>query len=73
MIIEPHVVRMFNEYAELADRVVRLNQFLDSPASSSLPPAELRLMNDQLNAMGEYTQILGTRLANFFNNLDYTF
>ena len=72
MTIEPHAQRMFNEYAELADRVVRLNMFLDSAESFELPDEELRLMNDQLNAMAAYAEALGRRLTNYFNNLDYT-
>ena len=72
MIIEEHAQRMFNEYTELADRVARLNMFLDSAESSGLQAEELRLMNDQLNAMAAYAEALGRRLTNYFNNLDYT-
>ena len=72
MIIEPHAQRMFSEYSSLADRVVRLNMFLECGDAEGLDAEELALMSDQLTAMAAYAQSLGNRLTNYFNALDYT-
>jgi hypothetical protein len=65
---------MFEEYSQLAERVVKLNMFLEGGGAdaSGLDADDLALMNDQLIAMAAYAQALGTRLTRYFSNLDYT-
>ena len=74
MIIEPYAQRMFHEYTELADRTQQLNQYLNAQDQHrDIDDADYSALQEQLTAMGEYAQILGTRLTKYFNNLDYTF
>jgi hypothetical protein len=72
MIIEPHVVRMFDEYTTLAERIAKLQLFLGGAEVFNLPTEEVELLGEQLIAMAAYAQALGTRLSNYFNNMEYT-
>ena len=66
--VPDYVQRMIDERAALADKVVKLGEFI-SPSSSqnttfsTLPHIEQRLMVEQFNAMETYLQALSARLA----------
>lgn len=59
----PHIQRMLDEKAELADRWGKLCQFVDSnPVFQDLPALEKALMRKQLDAMGLYLGALSARI-----------
>ena len=73
MIIEDYAQRMFHEYAELADRTMKLHQYLTGQDQKrDICRPDYDALQEQLSAMGQYAQILGTRLTKYFNELDYT-
>ena len=63
------VQRMIDERAALAEKVIKLGEFIspagapDSSIFSQLPHIEQRLMIEQFNAMETYLQALSARLA----------
>lgn len=54
-------IRLVNEYGQLCDRISKLVTFLDS--NPGVSDAQLRLMNEQVNTMINYKQILEKRLT----------
>lgn len=67
--VPDYVQRMIDERAALADKVIKLGEFISpagAPNSSvfgALPHIEQRLMVEQFNAMETYLQALSARLA----------
>lgn len=57
--------RVVEEKAELDSKMDRLTAFIDTPIFKSLPEAEQERMVRQLHHMGEYTAVLGERIAAF--------
>jgi len=73
VIIEPYAQRMFHEYAELAARVVQLHQYLNGQDQQrDIRERDYNALQEQLLVMARYAEILGTRLTDYFNDLDYT-
>jgi len=59
----PHIERMKEELAQLADRTIKLSAFISgNPIFAQLPADERDLMRSQRDAMIEYHDILETRL-----------
>ncbi len=59
----PHIERMKEELAQLADRATKLSKFIAaSPIFKQLPADERELMRDQKRAMMEYHDVLETRI-----------
>jgi len=59
----PHIERMKEELAQLAERTIKLSKFVSaSPIFKQLPADERELMRDQQRAMMEYHDILETRI-----------
>lgn len=61
----PHQQRVLIEYAELGDKLGKLNGFLETDLFQSLPLAEQERMTVQRGAMGEYHGVLADRIAAF--------
>ena len=58
-----YVQRMVKEGRELRSKIYALNGFLQSDAGNALPTEKRVLMDKQLTAMRDYSDILDKRLA----------
>lgn len=59
----PHIERMKNELAQLADRTAKLATFISgNPIFNQLPRDERDLMRQQLAHMEDYRDTLDTRI-----------
>lgn len=63
--LPPHQQRVMQELAELEDKRGKLEAFLDNPIFKGLPEDEKERLVRQLSCMGEYSGILGERIAAF--------
>ena len=73
MIIEEYVQRMFHEYSDLAERVMKLHQYLNGQDQKrDISSEDYNALQEQLLAMARYAEILGGRLTKYFNELDFT-
>lgn len=63
--MEAYQERVIAEQEQLDERATKLEQFIQSAQFSSLPPAEQGRLKRQLKIMGEYSQVLGERIAAF--------
>lgn len=61
----PHQKRVIAEKKELDERGDKLEQFILSEKFKTLPAAEQERMKRQLEIMGEYSEVLGERIAAF--------
>ena len=60
---ENHVTRMINEKSELATRLRKLENFMDSEQYATLNKFQKFLMEKQRSAMSQYLDILTARIA----------
>lgn len=59
----PHIERMKEELAQLAERTTNLSKFIvANPIFKQLPADERELMREQQRAMLEYHDVLETRI-----------
>ena len=63
--MEPHEQRVVTEKAELDEKIVKLEAFLDSQTAQNMGWKDLGLLGNQLNAMKYYSGILGERIKRF--------
>lgn len=63
--MKPHQSRVVEEKKNLDERGNKLEQFMLSAQFTTLPAAERERMKRQLEIMGEYSEILGERIAAF--------
>jgi hypothetical protein len=63
--IPPYQQRVIDEKKELDERGDKLEQFILSDLFKSLPGAERVRLEKQLGIMGEYSEVLGERIAAF--------
>ncbi len=63
--MKPHQERVIEEKKELDEHGDRLDQFILSEQFQSLPSAEQERLKRQLEIMGEYSEVLGERIAAF--------
>ncbi|WP_248769076.1 hypothetical protein [Pseudomonas sp. MWU12-2345] len=58
-----HVQRIIGEKAQLDDRLTKLSAFIKTPSFKALSAKSQELLTAQAGAMGEYSELLGERLA----------
>lgn len=63
--MEAHQERVIAEKKELDERSEKLEQFTLTDTFEGLDGAERERLSRQLEVMGEYSEILGERIANF--------
>jgi uncharacterized protein len=66
--MQPHEQRVVAEKEELDDKLGKLKAFCFDPGSpvfSGLSPADRHLLEQQYNAMTDYSIILGKRISRF--------
>lgn len=63
--MKPYQERVIAEKRELDERGDKLEQFILSDRFSALPAPEQERMKRQLEIMGEYSEVLGERIAAF--------
>ena len=63
----PHQERVVTEKAELDEKRMKLDAFVDAdnPVFLSLPAAEQGRLGRQLSIMDQYSRVLGERIAAF--------
>lgn len=62
----PHQQRVVDEKSELDEKLTKLGEFINSsPIYTGLPEAERERLVRQKSCMGEYSEILGERIAAF--------
>lgn len=65
MNLPPHQQRVVTEKAELDDKLIKLGGFFESPIFAGLPKEEQSRLWRQGDVMGDYSKILGERIAAF--------
>lgn len=65
--MEAYQERVVNEKTELDNKIFRLKTFIDSDQMKSLTDRDWDLFILQLEAMQEYSRILGERILGFYN------
>ena len=63
--IQPHQQRGIDERAELDGRIAKLAAFVESPAFLSVRHDEQERLEDQLDVMRIYSEILAARIRAF--------
>ena len=63
--MELHQYRVIEEKADLDVKMDKLTAFIDTPVFGGLPDAEKDRLTRQLHFMGQYTAVLGERIAAF--------
>lgn len=64
--MQPHQQRVVDEKSELDDKLGKLGVFIESsPIFAVLPDDERERLVRQKSCMGEYSEILGERIAAF--------
>lgn len=63
--LQQHEVRVCQEHLELADKVSKLENFVNGDVFSNLHDMDRQLLLGQLHAMTEYLTILAARIARF--------
>ncbi|MBB2928375.1 crAss001_48 related protein [Paraburkholderia silvatlantica] len=61
----PHQQRVIDEKTELDEKLTKLSAFVGTPIFSGLAEEERERLAAQARAMGEYSRILGDRIAAF--------
>jgi len=61
----PHQQRVVSEKVELDDRLSKLSAFFGTPTFSNLDEREKERLTVQASIMGDYSRILGERIAAF--------
>lgn len=61
--MKPHEDRVVKEKQELDEKLAKLSEFGMTPLFASLPADEQERLNRQHSVMGEYSRILGERIA----------
>ncbi|WP_157651725.1 crAss001_48 related protein [Burkholderia ubonensis] len=64
-VLAPHQQRVVDEKAELDERLSKLNAFFGTPIFTGLDENERERLSAQARVMGEYSSILGDRIAAF--------
>lgn len=66
MKLQPHQQRVVDEKTELDEKLTKLGAFIESsPIFAGLPDDERERLVRQKSCMGEYSEILGERIAAF--------
>lgn len=65
MPLQPHQERVIEEEGVLAEKLDRLNEFINGKAFGKLPPEERRLMRQQAKHMLGYRDVLRFRINGF--------
>lgn len=60
--------RLLEEREQLAERVVKLNDFLDSPKIHNISKIQHGLLEDQYDAMCDYLDCLNLRITDILEN-----
>lgn len=63
--MKPFQQRVVTEKAELDSKLIALKKFLDTPLFEKLDENEKSRLMEQSAVMGEYSEILGARIAAF--------
>ena len=64
--MQPHQQRVVDEKTELDEKLAKLGEFIESsPIFAGLPDGERKRLVRQKSCMGEYSEILGERIAAF--------
>ncbi len=63
--LQQHEVRVCQEHIELADKVSKLENFVNGDIFSNLQNVDRQLLLSQLRIMTEYLTILAERIARF--------
>lgn len=63
--MQAHQQRVVDEKSELDDRLNKLTAFFDKPIFAAVPEDEQGRLLRQREIMGQYSQILGERIAAF--------
>jgi len=64
--MQPHQQRVVDEKTELDEKITKLGEFIESsPIFAGLPDDERERLVRQKSCMGEYSEILGERIAAF--------
>lgn len=63
--LQPHEARVVKERVELADKVDKLRQFVNSEQFNTLESLDRTLLADQLQTMDQYLNILQRRSVNY--------
>lgn len=63
--LQPHQLRVVEERNELAAKLERLREFLDTPLFQRLPASERGRLTRQRIYMGAYLDVLDERIAAF--------
>jgi hypothetical protein len=63
--MQPHQQRVVDEKADLDAKIEKLTTFVGGLVFESLSPPEKNWLTQQLNVMGQYSSILGERIAAF--------
>lgn len=63
--MQPHQQRVVIEKAELDEKLTKLKAFFGTEIFKGLDEAEKQRLRDQCNAMQDYSEILGARIAAF--------
>lgn len=58
-------VRVANEKAELDEKLTALHEFIDHAKFRDLAAIDQSLLREQARYMGEYSRVLGNRIARF--------
>ncbi|KVD35441.1 hypothetical protein WI84_16360 [Burkholderia ubonensis] len=64
-VLAPHQQRVVDEKAGLDERLSKLNAFFGTPIFTGLDEDERERLSEQARVMGEYSRILGDRIAAF--------
>ena len=65
MELQPHQQRVVDEKAELDEKLAKLKAFFDTDLFKSLDEDEQERMWRQADHMGDYSSVLGERIAAF--------
>ena len=63
--IQPHQQRVIDERADLDGRIAKLAAFIDSPTYLAVCHEEQERLEDQLDVMHIYSEILAARIRAF--------
>ncbi len=65
MELQPHQQRVVTEKAELDEKLTKLTAFFNTEMFANLDDAEIERLQRQADIMGEYSDVLGERVAAF--------
>ena len=64
-LLQPHQRRVVTEKKELDEKLTKLHEFFGTETFSELDDAEIERLQLQAKIMGEYSLVLGARIAAF--------